>query len=75
MTFGWKAADMIVWGLIDDVLMTVSDCWVTRTGDRGVEVTVTEGTAVEEGVVLHRGAALPAKQRVEDELYYILIDE
>ncbi len=55
--------------------MTVSDCWVTRTGDRGVEVTVTEGTAVEEGVVLHRGAALPAKQRVEDELYYILIDE
>ncbi len=63
MTFGWKAADMIVWGLIDDVLMTVSDCWVTRTGDRGVEVTVTEGTAVEEGVVLHRGVALPAKQQ------------
>ncbi len=51
--------------------MTVSDCWVTRTGDRGVEVTVTEGTAVEEGVVLPPRRSIPAKQRVEDELYYI----
>ncbi len=62
MTFGWKAADMMFWGLTDDVLVTVSDCRVTRTGDTAVEVTVAEGTAVEEGVVLHWGVAFPAKQ-------------